>query len=173
MLGIISLAVYSTFNNGFKVWQKINQSVGQDDLGLFFDKLSQDLNSCVKIGNIPFSGDQNNLGIPTLVNSPRLKIRTAGLVNYLYDQQSGVLNRQTKDFSQLYSHQDYDSTAILKNLRSFKFEYYYFDKQKQEYFWKEVWSETGIPLAVRVNLNLNDSSGTDTIIRTTTIHVGG
>ena len=173
MLGIISLAIFSTFNNGFKVWQKINKPLGEEDLGIFFDKLAQDLNNCLKSSSIPFTGEQNNLGIPTQVNSPRLKTRTLGLVTYSYDQQPGVLNRQPKDFSQLYSRQEDDPVTLLKNIRSFKFEYYYFDKQKQEYLWQEEWSGEGIPLAVRVGLSLNDSSGTDKIIRTITVPVGG
>jgi prepilin-type N-terminal cleavage/methylation domain-containing protein len=173
MLGIISLAIFSTFNNGFKIWQRINKPLGQEDLSLFFDKLNQDLNNCVKSGNIPFTGDQNNLGIPALVNSSRLKIKTVGLATYSYDQQSGVLNRQQKDFSQIYSRQESDMQPLLKNIGSFKFEYYCFDKQKQEYLWKEVWSDSGIPLAIRVELSLNDSSGSDKIIRSITIHVGG
>ena len=173
MLGIISLAIFSTFNNGFKVWQRVNKSLGQEDLGLFFDELSQDLNNCVKSVSIPFTGDRNNLGVPTLVNSAQLKIRTVGLATYSYDQQSGVLNRQQKDFSQVYSRQESDTVLLLKNIASFKFAYYYFDKQKQEYLWKEEWSEPGIPLAIRVELSLNDLSGTDKIIRSITIHVGG
>ena len=173
MLGVISLAIFSTFNNGFKIWQKINKPLAEEDLGIFFDKISQDLSNCFKSSSIPFTGDQNNLGIPTLVNSPRLKTRTLGLVVYSYDQQSGVLNRQQKDFSQIYSRQEDDPVHLLKNIRSFKLEYYYFDTQKQEYLWKEECSGVGIPLAVRVGLDLNDSSGTDKIIRTITIPVGG
>ena len=173
MLGVISLAIFSTFNNGFKVWQKINKPLAEEDLGIFFDKLVQDLNNCLKSSSIPFTGDQNNLGIPTQVFSPRLKTISLGLVTYSYDQQSGLLNRQPKDFSQLYSRQEDSPVALLKNVGSFKFEYYCFDTQKQEYIWKEEWSGAGLPLAVRVELNLNDSSGTNKFIRTINIPIGG
>lgn len=173
MLGIISLAIFSTFNNGLKVWQKINRPLAEEDLGIFLDKLAQDLNNCLKLTNIPFTGDQNSLGVPTLVNSVRLKISSVGLVTYAYDQQSGVLNRQSKDFSQLYNPQEDSSVSLLKNIASFKFEYYYFDTQKQEYTWKEEWLGAGLPLAVRVTLSLNDYSGTDKITRTISIPIGG
>lgn len=173
MLGIISLAIYSTFSNGFKVWQKVNQPLAQADLGIFFEKISQDLNNCLKSSSIPFTGESSNLGVPTQVFSLRLKTRTLGLVTYSYDQQSGVLTRQAKDFSQLYSRQESDPAVLLKNISFLKFEYYYFDTQKQEYFWKEEWLGAGLPLAVRVTLNLNDASGTDKIIRTISIPIGG
>jgi len=173
MLGIISLAIYSTFSNGFKVWQKINQPLAQAGLGIFFEKLAQDLNNCLKSSSIPFTGDRNNLGVPTQVFSPRLKTKTLGLVTYFYDQQSGAINRQPKDFSQFYNRQEGNSDVLLKNVGFLKFEYYYFDAQKQEYLWKEEWSGAGLPLAVRVILNLNDSSGTDKIIRTINIPIGG
>ncbi|MDP3042453.1 MAG: prepilin-type N-terminal cleavage/methylation domain-containing protein [Candidatus Omnitrophota bacterium] len=173
MLGIISLAIFSTFNNGLKVWQKINKPLAEEDLGIFFDKLTQDLSNCLKSAGIPFTGGQNNLGVPTLVSSLRLKIDSVGLVTYAYVQQSGVLNRQSKDFSQLYNQQEDSPVVLLKNIASFKFEYYYFDTQKQEYIWKEEWLGAGLPLAVRVGLSLNDSSGTDKITRTISIPIGG
>ncbi|MFH0918328.1 MAG: type II secretion system protein GspJ, partial [Candidatus Omnitrophota bacterium] len=165
MLGVISLAIFSTFNNGFKVWQKINKPLAQEDLGIFLDKLSQDLNNCLKSSSLAFTGDQNNLGIPTLAFSPRLKASTLALVAYTYDQQTGSLSRQPKDFSQLYSRQEEDPVILLKNIESFKFEYYYFDTQKQEYIWKEEPLGAGLPLAVRVSISLNGYSETDKIIR--------
>jgi prepilin-type N-terminal cleavage/methylation domain-containing protein len=173
MLGIVSLAIYSTFNNGFKVWKKINQPLAEEDLGIFFDKLSRDLSNCLKSSSIAFTGDQNNLGIPTLVDSTRLKINSLGLVAYLYDQPSGLLYRQPKDFSQLYSRQEDNPVAMLKNIGFFKFEYYYFDAQKQQYLWKDEWSGAGIPLAVRVSLTLNGYSAADKIVRTISIPIGG
>jgi prepilin-type N-terminal cleavage/methylation domain-containing protein len=173
MLGVISLAIFSTFNNGFKIWQKINKPLLEEDLGIFFDKLSQDLSNCLKSSSLPFSGDQNNLGVPVLVNSPRLKVRSLGLVTYSYDHQSGILYRQQKDYSQLYNRQEDTPVPLLKNLQFFKFEYYYYDKNKKENLWREEWPGAGIPLAVRVGLSLNDSSGTDKIIRTISIPIGG
>ncbi|MCX5694078.1 MAG: prepilin-type N-terminal cleavage/methylation domain-containing protein [Candidatus Omnitrophica bacterium] len=173
MLGIISLAIFSTFNNGFKVWQKINKPLAEEDLGIFFDKLAQDLSNCVKSSSILFTGDASSFGVPTLVNSSRLKVNSLGLVVYSYDQQSGLLYREQKDFSQLYNHQDASPVVLLKNISFLKFEYYYFDKQEQKYVWKEEWSGAGLPLAVRVGLNLNDSSETDKIIRTINIPISG
>lgn len=173
MLGIISLAIFSTFNNGFKVWQKINKPLVEEDIGVFFDKLSRDLTNCLNSSNIPFIGDQDNLEVPTQVSSLRLKINSVGRVVYAYDQQSGVLSRQSEDISQLYSHQEAEPAILLKNIEFFKFEYYYFDTQKQDYFWKKEWPGKGIPLAVRIGLSLNDASGNDKIIRTINIPVGG
>jgi hypothetical protein len=173
MLGIISLAIYSTFNNGFKIWQKINKPLVEEEVGIFFDKLVQDLSNCLKSSSIAFTGDQNNLGIPTLVSSSGLEARTLGLVVYSYDQQTGQLYRQPKDFSQLYSRQEGEPVILLKNISSFKFEYYYLDAQKQEYLWEEEWVKTGLPLAVRVSLTLNDASKNDKFIRTINIPIGG
>jgi prepilin-type N-terminal cleavage/methylation domain-containing protein len=173
MLGIVSLAIFSTFNNGFKIWQKINKSLVEEDLGIFFDKFAQDLSNCLKNSSIPFTGDQHKLVIPTLVSSSRLKSRTVGQATYSYDRQSGWLTRQANDFSQCYSHQEDNPIALLKDIEFLKFEYYYFDLQKQEHIWKEEWQEMGFPLAVRVSLKLNDSTGTDKIIRTISIPICG
>ena len=58
-------------------------------------------------------------------------------------------------------------------IKSFKFEYYYYDKPKQEYVWKEDWQGPDLPLAVRADFKLNDSSENETIIRTFNIPLGG
>ncbi len=173
MLGVISLAIFATFNNGFKIWKRINQPLADEDLGFLFDKLAVDLNNCLKSNSISFSGSENNLSVPTLVDSPDLAARTVGAVVYSYDQPAGLLIRQPNDFSQLYRHHEDSGVVLLKNIRSLKFEYYYYDKLKSEYIWKEEWSQAGLPLAVRVSLNLRDASENDKIIRTFNIPIGG
>ena len=173
MLGIISLAIFATFNNGMKVWQRVNKHLAEEDVGIFFDKISRDLSNCLKSSAMPFSADQNNLKLPTQVYSPRLKSTSVGQVVYAYDSQSGALLRQQKDYSQIYSHQDDQPVPLLKNLRTFKLEYYFYDHQKQEYLWKEDWPGPGIPLAVRVSLDFNDSPGAEKIVRTISIPIGG
>ncbi len=172
MLSVISLAIYSTFNNGFKIWQKVNQPLEQQDLGIFFDKLAQDLSNCLHSANIPFSGSLNTLTIPTLVFSPRLKIKSLGSVDYFYDPQAGFVYRQTKDFSQLYNRQQESPVLLLKEIRFFRFEYYYFDAEKQTYLWQEEWLSTGLPLAVRVVLGFNDSDENNQFIRTISVPIG-
>ena len=38
MLGVVSLAIYSTFNNGLKLWQKVNKPVAGEDADIFFEQ---------------------------------------------------------------------------------------------------------------------------------------
>jgi hypothetical protein len=173
MLGIISLSIFATFSNGLKIWSKINKPLAQENVGIFLEKLAGDLSSCLKLNNLPFSGNQSHLEIPTLVDSLNLKNRSIGLAAYNYDQQSGCLARQQKDYSQLYSRQEGNSVILLKGLQLFKFEYYYYDKQKEEYLWLEEWSQEGIPLAVRVVLNLEGQAENEKIIRTIAVAIGG
>jgi hypothetical protein len=173
MLGIISLSIFATFSNGLKIWQKINKPLAQENVGVFLEKLAGDLSSCLKLNNLSFSGNQFHLEVPTLVDSLNLKNRGIGLAVYNYDQQSASLTRQQKDYSQLYSRQEGNSVILLKGLQLFKFEYYYYDKQKDEYLWLEDWSVQGVPLAVRVILNLEGAAENERIIRTITVPVGG
>mgnify|MGYP001766085268 FL=1 len=172
MLGIISLSIFATFNNGLKIWQRTAKPLAQEEVGVFFEKLARDLNSCLKLSNLSFSGNQAYLEVPTLVDSANFKNRTPGLATYVFDQQSGVSRRQ-KDYSQIYAHQETEGTQLLKGLSSFQFEYYYFDKYRQEYLWVPEWSQSGIPLAVRVSLSLEGSLEDEKIIRTITVPVSG
>jgi len=173
MLGIVSLAIFSTFNNGMKIWQKINKSLVEEDLGFFFDRLAQDLNNSFKSAMIPFTGNSDSLGVPTQVYSGDLKTTSMGLAAYFYDQQSGSVSRQPRDFSQLYSHHEGNAVVLLKNIEFLKFEYYYYDAQRQEYLWTDEWSQSSLPLAVRVELNLNESGQTNKFIRTFNVPISG
>ncbi len=172
MLGVVSLAIYSTFNNGLKIWNKINQPLAEEELGMFFERLSQDLGNCFRSVTIPFSGSINNLTIPTLVDNRQLNFRSLGQVTYLCNPQSGLLWRQQKNFSQIYSKTEDEAAVLLKNVKFFKFEYYYWDAIRKQYLWKEEWSGAGVPLSVRVSLSLDEPSQSDKITRTINIHPG-
>ena len=128
ILSVISLAVYATFNNGLKIWQKVNTPSADQDIVIFFDKFTGDLRNCLKFKGISFAGDSSSLEIPTLVNSANLGKKTIGRVAYVYDQQAKALSRKQNDYSQLYGREEGVSQGVLKNLSSLKFEYYFYDK---------------------------------------------
>ena len=35
MLAVISLAIYSTFSSGLKIWQRVSKPIPEEDLGIF------------------------------------------------------------------------------------------------------------------------------------------
>ena len=172
ILSIISLAIYSTLNNGIKIWQKINIETPGEGLNIFLERFCSDLRNSFNFSNIDLLGQEDMLEFPTLVNSPRLNKRTVGQVVYSYNSMSGTLNREQRDFSQIYREETGRVVQLLKNIKSLKFRYYFYDTEMKEYFWLDEWQKENLPLAVRVQLELNDT-GTIRFTKTVSIPAGG
>ena len=81
---VIGLAVYFTFCNGMRIWQKANQIVVEEDLSIFFDRFASDVRSCLKFSGLGFLGTKERLEIASLVVSPYLRNKTIGGVAYFY-----------------------------------------------------------------------------------------
>jgi len=172
LLSVVSMAVYATFNNGIKIWQKLNTPVEGEDLGIFFDKFTRDLANGFKFSAIPFSGREDTFQLATLVNSPRLGRNTVGEVVYYYDRGSKTLNRKELDFSQVYKGEEPASNQQLSNVKSLNFQYYYYDKEKKEYSWHGEWSKEALPVAVKVELEINYGKENIKVTKTAPIPVG-
>jgi Tfp pilus assembly protein PilE len=167
LLSVVSLAMYAVFNNGIKIWQRINKRLPQEDVSIFFDKFSRDLKNSIKFSSIKFSGRETTLEFAALINSPRLQKTTVGRVAYSYDPQTGVLNRQQDDYSQIYSASGEGSLVqSLNNIKSVKFQYCIFYAETKEYLWREEWTKEDIPLAVKIELEIEDGSQIRKFIQT-------
>jgi len=173
MLAIVSLAVYATFNSGIKIWQRINTEIPEEDLDIFFYKFSSDLRNSFKFTGIDFLGEKDKVAFSTLVDSQRLKKRTIGQVIYSYDFLAEILNREERDFSQIYSDESNIATQSLRNIKSLKFQYYSYDKEKKEYLWNDEWQKKELPLAIRIELEFDDSTQANKFTKTVSIPAGG
>jgi prepilin-type N-terminal cleavage/methylation domain-containing protein len=149
MLSIVSLAIFSTFSSGLRIWQRVNTKTPYEDLGIFFDKFSGDLRNSFKFKGLRFSGGYNSFGFPTLLDNRVLNVRTVGEVTYSYDFNKEAFNRNAKDFSQAFSNGE-GAEQQLNNVKSLRFQYYAFDTEKKVYAWQDEWLEEEPPLAVKI-----------------------
>jgi prepilin-type N-terminal cleavage/methylation domain-containing protein len=171
-LAVISLAIYATFNSGIKIWQKINITVPEEDLNIFFIKFTSDLKNSFTFNDINFLGREDSIEFPTLVHSPRLGKKTVGQMIYSYDYNKGILQREQRDFSQIYNDEAGVVTLSLDNITRLKFHYYAYDEDTKEYFWQEEWFSEGAPVAVMMELKLDYGTQTKVFKKTVTIPVG-
>lgn len=169
-LSIISLAIYATFNNGIKIWQKINQEIPSEDIDVFFEKITYDLRNGLKVSNITFSGEEDEFELPTLVNSRRLGM-TVGKVRYGFDYTKGAVTRQRMDYSDIYNDESGIKEILLRNVKSLKFKYYIYDSEKQKYLWQDEWTKQGLPLALRIELELKNNDQANKFTKTVSIPV--
>lgn len=174
IMSIISLGLYVTLNSGIKVWQRINnQQLAAEEVNIFFDKFALDLRNSLPFTAINFIGTENGLSFACILKSQRLKGRTIGQVIYTYDSRTGLLNRQQKDYSQIYNLEEAAPSAALKNIKSLVFQYYVYDKERKEYFWHEEPLPEQIPGAVRLELEFLAGAKTYGFTKTVAIPVNG
>jgi len=172
MLSLISLSLYAAFNNGMKIWQRLNQRYGIEDLYIFLDRFTVDIQNACRLQGWRFQGKEDGFELPTLIDSPRLGRVTVGKATYSYNQQARTLSRSQADFSQLYESKR-DNARLIGNIQSLVFEYYFFDKQKKEYFWLREYLGDNLPLAIRVELVYDDGKGKREFSKIVDIPVGG
>lgn len=174
MVGVISLAIYSNFSNGLKAWQRVKTPLVQEDLNIFMDKFRVDLRNSFKFKGIVFSGTSEALQFPTLVSSPGLRIRTVGLVSYDYDRDRKKMSRGQNDYPGIHSGHGPVITQSLNGVIALKFQYYSFNEQEKKFSWQSEWNgEDKLPLAVRCEFDLENTSGRASFSQTISIPAGG
>jgi prepilin-type N-terminal cleavage/methylation domain-containing protein len=173
ILSVVSLAIFTTFSNGIKIWKRINTEITGEDLFIFCDRFGFDLRNSFKFTGIKFLGKEDSLEFPTKVNSPRLNAKTVGRVSYEYNPDARILIRRQTDFSGVYSAEEVPPKQSLKDIKNAKFLYYFYDKEKKEYVWLEEWSRDELPLAVKMELEFAGQDKNNKFIRTFSIPAGG
>ncbi|MFH0838761.1 MAG: prepilin-type N-terminal cleavage/methylation domain-containing protein [Candidatus Omnitrophota bacterium] len=175
MVSVISLTLYTTLNNGIKIWQRSNKPLPEEELCIFFSKFTHDIRNSFQFKGIDFSGRKDEMGFATVVDSTRLNTKSIGKVTYLYNSDAGIVTRQQMDISDVYKGGRGITTHTLKKIKSLRFRYYLFDTQKKEYFWREYLSDGTLPLAVRAEFELDneDDDVQKFIIKTVNIPLSG
>ena len=159
MLSVIALAIYATFSNGVRIWQRLNVEMPEEDLNIFIDRFARDARNGLLFTGVDFIGTEDRVEMPTLVNDAVSGDRTIGKAIYRYDSGEKSLKREERDFSQVYKGQDGRVTFWLDDVTSVRFTYYFYSETEEKYYWKEKWQQEGLPLAVRLELELDDGDG--------------
>ncbi len=179
MLSVLSIALYGMLSNGITIWQKVNQETPQIDINLFVQKLEIELRNCVYLKKIPFAGRENMLSFPSLVNVPASESgfsQGMGKVMYLYDEQEKAIKRKYIDYRLLNSLKGPAERVLVNNVQELRFAYYFFSRDKQQFFWADSWPPPDVkeaisiyPQALRFTMVLD--MGKTTQIRTKTVNI--
>ncbi|MBN1405357.1 MAG: prepilin-type N-terminal cleavage/methylation domain-containing protein [Candidatus Omnitrophica bacterium] len=166
IISVILLALYAMFDNGIKIWQQVNKPIPKEDVDIFFDKFAYDLRNTFKMKGVNFTGAENIFEFAALVTSSRLDKRTVGRVVYFYDTQAEAVKRKRMDFSDIYNRDEGEIEDMLKNVKSLRFQYYFYDTQTKEYLWQQDWLNEEPPIAVEITLEFYDGSKLCAVTRT-------
>ena len=166
ILSVVSLAIYSTFSSGIRIWKRVSASPAYEDQAIFFDRLGHDLRNAVALQAIPLMGSDEQLEFPVIADSPRMKVRTVARTSYVYEPGSGAIKRWQDDYSAIFTGRQDLTRTVLSGVADVKISYYFFNKDEKEFAWADRWTQADFPLAVRVELEFDAAHGGGSVIRT-------
>lgn len=173
IFSLVAVCIYATAASGIKVWQRAKDiDLWQRKALLNLEKISQELRCCLDFSNlnfpdieIGFSGKEDQLSFPILVGDDIAEI------TYVFKPQDGSISREQSLFKDILDEKGGVSSKkrFLSSVKGLKFSYCFFDVEEEQYKWKDAWSnEEGIPLSIKIELELRDEVFTKTIAIPTT-----
>jgi prepilin-type N-terminal cleavage/methylation domain-containing protein len=169
---VILFAAYAFLNSGIKIWQRVNRSIPEEDVNIFFEKFTHDVRNMVKFSNIPFVGTADHCEWATLVVSSNLRKTSIGKLVYSFDPQDKIIKRMQSDYSQIFTQEKKIINQVLPHLKSMKFKYYIRYKEATNRLWLEECPSGVLPLAVRIELEFNDGTNNKVYGRTVALPLG-
>ncbi len=140
LFSLISIAIYSSVVSGLNVWNRIRTKIIEEDIALFFDKISLDLHNSYFYSKIKPEGSRHSISFPCRVWVPADSklglpsghyLRQLGKVEYFFDKEKHLLIKKIANYSQALKG-DYGFTKILlDNIVDVYFRYFYFRDNKE------------------------------------------
>ena len=184
IVGVVSLAVFSTMSQGIEIWQRISRESLIEDVSIFFDRFTSDLRNTTPIISIHFAGESDELSFPTRIiyrTGEEVK-KEIGRVDYFWDRRDGAITRESRSYSQVYRRWEGTRRILARNITSFQIRYFWFDEDVKSYSWAYSWEQDDIelqkekrqslPLAVRVALTVEEGDFERKFTRTIFVPAG-
>jgi prepilin-type N-terminal cleavage/methylation domain-containing protein len=156
IFSVVSLAVYSTFNQGMKVWKRANQmNIKERKTFLKIEKLQRQIRQSFINKDIVFSGEKQQICFPQVINSQALRL------TYAFDPDNKEIVSAADKLSDIVLEEDKEDKPSLKfqtylsGVDFLSFSYLFYDLQEKTYTWNDEWKEKGLPLAIKINLTIN------------------
>ncbi|MBI4358375.1 MAG: prepilin-type N-terminal cleavage/methylation domain-containing protein [Candidatus Omnitrophica bacterium] len=178
LIAVVGLAVYGNFSSGFAMMKRVTRPASEENLAVFLEKLTRELQNSFPYADIPFDGENEKFTFATTVlTKPELGFdQGIGRVGYFYDDSSATIKRRQENVNQIYEEEPGLITSLLTHVSSFSVQYYSFGETESKYRWEEVWDPViqkgKIPLAVRIELTFYDQGKEYRLSRTFAIPMG-
>lgn len=151
IFSILSLAIYSTFASGLRLWDRIQgEALTQRKALLSMEKLSADLRQSPDFSKIGFQGTDKEITFPVLSGNDIHKV--------IYILENNTLLQKLENFKDIVEKREETKTRILlPDIEDLKFSFAFQEQGKLEYTWKDDWNkEEGIPKIVKIELKTKD-----------------
>ncbi len=178
LLALIGGFFYRSLSQGLKIWKESRSLVLEQDIAIFFEKITYDLKNTFYYSRIGFAGKENQLTFATFVPTPAEQqdldedagpIDQIGKVEYLFDYNQKKLFKRIADYSQALRGNFQPEQLILSSLDNVTFRYFHLDSHHQ--FIPGDYSES-IPSAVEIQVSYSDETGKKIVQKMISIPVG-
>ena len=179
LIAIISVAIYGCLSSGIRVWNEANRLVVEEDIAIFFDKISKDLRNVYSYSRIKPHGGMFKFSFPAIVytrvdkglgHSDNTYVDQLGKVEYYFDPISDSVYRRQANYSQAISEKYSKGSKIVGSVESLKFRYFVLTPEG-EIAKNEILDY--IPSAVEVVVVFKDSRGERSMRKFIDIPIGG
>lgn len=135
MVAMVTLALFNSFVNGIKIWERSRQLVLEEDIAIFLDKFSVDLRNAFDFSKLPAKGSTYKFAFPTLIHTladpraglpPQEYIDQIGMVEYYYDSTANALFRRQANYGQALRDQFGPPYKLAGHIDSVQFHYHYY-----------------------------------------------
>lgn len=178
LIAILSLAIFTCFSNGLKLWDRSRQAILTEDISIFFDRLSSDLRNTFLFSTLPIDGEEHSFAFPTVVLVPADQRSTRageelvdqiGRVRYAFDFERGAVIRQQANYSQGTRNDWGDSRSLVTGIQELKFKYYY---AKSKEYQLHADNQTALPSGIEVDVRFKEGGEEKVISRFITVPLG-
>jgi hypothetical protein len=109
MIGVITLSLYQALTNGIKIWERSRAGAVEEDVMIFFDRLTTDLRNAFNFSLFEFKPESNKIIFSTLVSVPMSRPGSddvvfytdqIGRVEYGFDSADQTIYRRQANYGQ-------------------------------------------------------------------------
>lgn len=148
MFSIVAAGLAGALISGLRLWQRAKSTDFSYYEDIFaFERMAKEMRQSFDLKQIPFSGDLQKVTFPSISGT------TIKQMTYWFDPLDGSFYRGEADLKDILSGQEelkYPEKK-LGVFKEFKFSYFYYDKDKKDFFWTEKWeSANGIFKALKI-----------------------
>lgn len=166
IIAMVGTSTYSVLRNGISIWQRINKVSKEEDVRLFFEKITNDVHNMVVFSPIPFRGSSQIISFPCIeeINfRPGMKGATGAIeqikfVRYKFLAHKRLIIKESADYLQFSDHDAKNQSAVaLKNVILFELAYYY--RQDNGKLVQKLLPDPGLtPSCIKISLTFDNGA---------------
>lgn len=161
---MLSIAAYNLLLSGLRIWERAQRLVVEEDVVIFFDKITKDLQNTFYYSRIIATGNEQRFAFPSRVTTLADKkrglsqgayVEQIGQVEYYFDGATQSLYRRQANYAQALNGDFGEARVLVHGVDRLKFRYIYLTEDG-EIFSDEVLDL--LPSSVDVEIFLNKKS---------------